>query len=413
MSGRLRRATLAATLAAGDHPPAAPAYADTSRRAGGRADEGYEAAMQRLVDAAVVASVARGTRATYGVAWRQWSTFCRIRGKSPILLGKTREEILADEEELLLFMVHLYNNLRRAHGTIRTKLLGVRSQHVMMGEADPLQGKPRVWMALNGIERWQGPGQRKLPVTVRMLRRIRSMLDPTGTADDAALYLCIMFGFFFMMRIGEYAHSGSWDYKKVLTGLDIAPKKDGAEAPHFEVADELVLWFKASKADQKGAGQARNHFRSNDPDGICPVWAAACYQRWFPERISGKEAGLPLARWADGSPITRAKIQEVLQRAAVLEGYPPDRFKSHSLRIGGATALYHCFQDTELVKRWGRWNSGAFHIYLWEANEDAAGVSEAMAKSVATLHVGYKATRSGPEAGPGARVQGSGAQRRQ
>ena len=390
MSGRLRRATLAATLAAGN----AAAYEDQSRRAGGRADGDYGATMQSLVDAAVVASVARGTRATYSVAWRQWSTFCRIRGKSPILVGKTREEIRAEEEELLLFMVHLYNNLHRAHGTIRTKLLGVRSQHVMLGEADPLAGKPRIWMALNGIEKWQGPGKRKLPVTVQMLRRIRGMLDPVGKADDAALYLCIMLGFFFMMRIGEYAHSGQWDLKKVLTGLDIAPKAGGRAVPHFAAADEIVLWFKASKADQKGAGQARNHYRSQDPEGICPVWAAECYQRWFPARISGREASRPLARWEDGSPITRERIQELLQRAAVLEGYPPDRFKSHSLRIGGATALYHCFQDTELVKRWGRWQSGAFHAYLWEANEDAAGVSQAMAQSVATLHVGYKATGS-------------------
>ena len=143
---------------------------------------------------------------------------------------------------------------------------------------------------------------------------------------------------------------------------------------------------------------------ANDPDGICPVWAAECYNRWFPGRLTGKQTHLPVARWADGTPITRERIQSLLQQAAALEGYPPDKFKSHSLRIGGATALYHCFQDTELVKRWGRWNSGAFHQYLWEANEDAAGVSEAMAKSVATLHVGYKASAPGgdpaaPEAG--------------
>ena len=115
--------------------------------------------------------------------------------------------------------------------------------------------------------------------------------------------------------------------------------------------------------------------------------------------MTGKQTHLPVARWADGTLITRERIQSLLQQAAALEGYPPDKFKSHSLRIGGATALYHCFQDTELVKRWGRWQSGAFHAYLWEANEDAAGVSQAMAQSVATLHVGYKATGSpGPRA---------------
>ena len=52
---------------------------DDSRRAGGRADEDYGPNLQAVADEAVVASVARGTRQTYGVAWRQWTLFCRIR----------------------------------------------------------------------------------------------------------------------------------------------------------------------------------------------------------------------------------------------------------------------------------------------------------------------------------------------
>ena len=50
-----------------------------------------------------------------------------------------------------------------------------------------------------------------------------------------------------------------------------------------------------------------------------------------------------------------------LQKAAALVGHLPDKFKGHSLRTGGATAQYHGFQDMELAKREGRWNSGASH----------------------------------------------------
>ena len=57
---------------------------------------------------------------------------------------------------------------------------------------------------------------------------------------------------------------------------------------------------------------------------------------------------------------------------------------------GGATALYHKFQDIEMVKRYGRWASSAFHVYLWEANEQAKGVAKAMAEDTTTLHVGYR-----------------------
>ena len=64
MSARLRRATLAAAL----EGEAAEEEEDRSRRAGARADVEYGAGLQKVVDEAAVASVARGTRNTYGVA---------------------------------------------------------------------------------------------------------------------------------------------------------------------------------------------------------------------------------------------------------------------------------------------------------------------------------------------------------
>eukprot|EP00972_Heterocapsa_arctica_P021092 3105362-Heterocapsa_arctica.AAC.1 len=75
----------------------------------------------------------------------------------------------------------------------------------------------------------------------------------------------------------------------------------------------------------------------------------------------------------DGSPLMREHIQAVLERAAVACDLPPDRFRSHSLRIGGATALYHIYHDVEIIKRYGRWSSSAFQSYLWDANEDSRG----------------------------------------
>ena len=88
----------------------------------------------------------------------------------------------------------------------------------------------------------------------------------------------------------------------------------------------------------------------------------------------------------------RAQIQAMLERAATAAGLPPNRFRSHSLRIGGATALYHVFPDAEIIKRWGRWQSTAFQAYLWESSEAAKGVAEKMAADRSTLHVSESAT---------------------
>ncbi len=49
------------------------------------------------------------------------------------------------------------------------------------------------------------------------------------------------------------------------------------------------------------------------------------------------------------------------------------------MRIGGACAIYHASKDLELVRRYGRWATSVFHVYLWETGEDAKGLAEKMA----------------------------------
>ena len=72
--------------------------------------------------------------------------------------------------------------------------------------------------------------------------------------------------------------------------------------------------------------------------------------------------------------------------AAEAKGLPSARFKSHSLRIGGASAIYHATGDTEIVKRYGRWTSSALHRYLWDSDEQHKQLAAKMAESVATVH---------------------------
>ena len=106
-----------------------------------------------------------------------------------------------------------------------------------------------------------------------------------------------------------------------------------------------------------------------------------------PERFQdGVEGRKPLFRWSSGRVVKREQLQAALQRAAAAEGLPPRRYKSHSLRIGGASALWHTLGDAEAVKRWGRWSSSAFHGYLYDSAEQSRGVAAAMARDVATLH---------------------------
>ena len=239
-------------------------------------------------------------------------------------------------------------------------------------------------MALRGLERRVGHRARKLPTTTRMLLWIFSQLS-MDNPDDALLWFALVFAWFFLMRIGEYAHSGHWDMAKVMTPVDIRLRCEGRTVDLFRDADEVEYHFKRSKADQQGAGETRNHFRASPP--LCPLYAGEQMQRHFGHRLR-LEPHQPVCRRLNGAPLTRTQIQEALERAAVAEGLPPDRFRSHSLRIGGATALYHIYKDVEIIKRWGRWASTAFHAYLWEGRDDARDVAARMAADRTTLHAG-------------------------
>ena len=123
-------------------------------------------------------------------------------------------------------------------------------------------------------------------------------------------------------------------------------------------------------------------------------------QKAHPERFGqGSEAHKPLFRRANGAPILASQVRILLEMAAHIEGLPSDRYGSHSLRIGGASALLHAGVPIDIIKRWGRWVSDSFQRYLWEANEDARGLSQRMADDTSTL----SATRQGPGGAEGAK----------
>ena len=97
--------------------------------------------------------------------------------------------------------------------------------------------------------------------------------------------------------------------------------------------------------------------------------------------------------------VRREDLQGALERAADAVGLPAARFRSHSLRIGGASALLHATGQFDLVKRFGRWSSDAVHIYLHDSAEQYEGWAEKMANDRSAVHYTW-GLESGPWALP-------------
>eukprot|EP00969_Alexandrium_andersonii_P242611 10716266-Alexandrium_andersonii.AAC.1 len=121
---------------------------------------------------------------------------------------------------------------------------------VAEGYPDPLVGKPRLWLALKGLARLQSARPRKFPAAAQMLKWLKDQYDIYKVPDHAVMWGALLLAWFFLMRLTEYAWSGRWDLEKVLTGADVAARSEGKAVTSFAQADEVMVWFKASKADQ-------------------------------------------------------------------------------------------------------------------------------------------------------------------
>lgn len=343
--------------------------------------------------------LATGTAKAYRAAWEKWEFWCKTRDRRPVF---TREEARSgDIEEELLTYAGFWGWLGKSPGTVRQLLFGIQHMHARFGAPDPLADVPRVWLFLEGLAKETAPNPRKLGVTAGMMawlgQKLRADQSPEERArqegpatrerrvNDAALWASLCLAFFFCLRAGEYCDPGKVDPKKIIRGLDIGFFDTEGEALWTGQADKLAVQFREQKADQQAFGMNRAQYRSGGV--VCVVQAVCALRTLCPERFGkGKEAQLPICRWADGTVIKRTEIQQALQQAAEAKGLPADRFRSHSLRIGGASAIYHATGDIEVVKRYGRWTSGAFHRYLWDSDEQHKDLAAKMAESVATIH---------------------------
>ena len=118
----------------------------------------------------------------------------------------------------------------------------------------------------------------------------------------------------------------------------------------------MRIEVQGSKTDIYNKGEFRNRFSNGKPnygEMLCVVEAVIILFAHAPNRFLGSEAHEPLLVDEDGQQISREVIKMLLRIAAENTGAAPGDYGSHSLRFGGASALWAAFHDTGLVKRWG------------------------------------------------------------
>ena len=210
----------------------------------------------------------------------------------------------------------------------------------------------------------------------------------SGELFDGIMLRCALnVAWIFMLRAKEYCDSNGVDFEMILGGVDLkfvtTENGDG-------IILGVALQFRKTKTDQEAFGGCKTLYRSGVKD-LCAVEALIEMRRMAPQRFDqGSEALKPLFRWANGQVLKRTQVQNILQRAAVACGLLKERFMSHSLRIGGASALFQATGEIEVVKRTGRWSSSAVQRYLRDGEVALRDMASKMAnvdQKLGALHV--------------------------
>ena len=112
---------------------------------------------------------------------------------------------------------------------------------------------------------------------------------------------------------------------------------------------------------------------------MCPVEAA--YVLWSNASQIGLRQDEPLCsirRQDQNVPLKAAKVASLLKSAATSLGKDPRNYGTHSLRSGGATAMFKGNISKTAIKLFGRWSSDAFERYIQIADCDVEDMASRM-----------------------------------
>lgn len=279
------------------------------------------------------ASKAERTKTAYKSAWRNFETFCRVQGYTPMP---------AAPESVIDYLTELADMGQRAN-TIALKLAAVSFAHKAANAPDPTQAEA-VRIVLAGIRRTIGTAlTQKAPVLREELAAMvaqRPGADVRATRDRALILL----GYAGAFRRSE------------LVGLDV-------EDVQF-TKTEMLVTLRKSKTDQDAAGLVK-HIPQISAAAIDPVRAV---REWL--NVAQIASG-PLFRACDRWGHIRAGrlndrvVALVVKDMATRAGLEPRQFAGHSLRAGFVTsAILAGAQTWEIRENTGHKSDAMLQRYV-------------------------------------------------
>jgi len=190
----------------------------------------------------------------------------------------------------------------------------------------------------------QNACDRRRPLTVPILKKLKPLLDPKSH-NDRAIWALLCLGVFTLARIGELVPGHSSSLKVTRRAVQIR-------------GDHGTFSLVGTKTDAEKKGVKMHFFRNKTE--CCPVEAMNAYLTGR----AGSSPTDPLFVDDKGRRMTQAgvvaRIRELLEKI----GLDGREFSGISLRRGGAQTLLCLGANDKVIMGMGRWKSSCFKRYL-------------------------------------------------
>ena len=222
------------------------------------------------------------------------------------------------------------------------------------------------------------PRLAKHAATLPLLWEAHSLSDLSQAEDRVTLGATVL-AYFFLLRKSEYAWSPDkgQDHHVRVRDLTFFNCMDGLTR-RYEDIDLVQLRITSSKPDKRGEG-VNLCLKRSGAFCMCPV--DATYVLWSNAVLLGLDPGDPLCTFrlrGKNVPLKAAKVTSLIKAATTKLRKDPQNFGSHSLRSGGATAMFRDNISKTAIKLFGRWTSDAFESYIQIADCDVEDMSSRM-----------------------------------
>jgi len=329
---------------------------------------------------------------TYSTAWKAYTHWCSLAQVNPLLDGPPKPfqatTFVHDHRIMALgaFMSYLAVDKHLNPDTISTYMSGIRDGFRLQGRDLSVfnhlalkQLKQSIRLDWRLADAHTKNFSKLLPLTVDMLIVMRLHVANLSIIKDHAAYVACLMATTMLLRRSELVVTTADHFIRAQDVTFHLKSPDGStfdcfahEASRLPICQlvGVTTYLRSAKADLWGDGYKVSYPVTplSDECAFCVAtemlkWAKVA--RLLPDNPFLSHHG----GFGNGMGLSYNCYSEMIKRTAVACGFDPQRFCTHSCRIGGATLLAAAGHPNHYIAKAGRWKSTAFLEYILYAAE--------------------------------------------